>query len=436
METDTMRILQINTVYGTGSTGRIMAGLYSISADNGYEPYAAFARSEVPEGIKGYHIGSRSDFLCHVAKDILFDGSGFGSKWETQKFLKCVDEIKPDIIHLHNIHGFYLQIEELFDYIKKNNIPVIWTFHDCWPVTGHCAYFDYIGCDRWKTGCYRCPQHLQSYPYSISDNSRENYDRKRKAFTGVQNLTIVTPSKWLADIVKQSYLKKYPVRVIPNGIDTAVFRVISGKVEGTHNDDGIRSDNIKGQKNVNAHISIGNCYMILGVANVWTKRKGIEYFEQIADMIDDSFIICLVGVNEHQKKMLERRHKGRIIGIQHTESQKELVKLYNRALCFVNPTLEDNFPTTNLESLACGTPVITFRTGGSPESIDETCGYVVDKGDIEQVYEKIGEIVKRGKEWYTERCRKRALEYSRDKRFNEYMQLYSKVSDARYHKSV
>ena len=404
-----MRILQINTVYGTGSTGRIMAGLYNMSVDNGYEPYAAFSRSEIPNGINGYRIGSKVDFLCHVAKDILFDGSGFGSKRETQKFLKWVDEVKPDIIHLHNIHGFYLQIEELFDYIKKNNIPVIWTFHDCWPMTGHGAHFDYIGCYRWKTGCYRCPQHMQSYPYSISDNSRDNYDRKRKAFTGVLNLTIVTPSKWLADIVKQSYLKEYPVRVIPNGIDTDVFRIISGDA----------SD----QKSI--YTDAGHHHMILGVANVWTKRKGIEYFEQLADMIDDSFIICLVGVNEHQKEILARKHNGEIIGIQHTESQEELVKLYNRALCFVNPTLEENFPTTNLEALACGTPVITFRTGGSPESIDETCGYVTDKGDIKQVYEKIGEIVKHGKEWYTEKCRKRALEYSRDKRFNEYMKLYS-----------
>ena len=415
-----MRILQINTVYGTGSTGRIMAGLYNMSADNGYEPYAAFARSEVPEGIKGYHIGSRHDFLCHATKDILFDGSGFGSKWETQKFLKWVDEIKPDIIHLHNIHGFYLQIEKLFDYIKKNNIPVIWTFHDCWPMTGHCAHFDYIGCDRWKTGCYRCPQHLQSYPYSISDNSRDNYDRKRKAFTGVQNLTIVTPSKWLADIVKQSYLKEYPVRVIPNGIDTDVFRIISEEV----------SD----QKSICT--DAWHHHMILGVANVWTRRKGTEYFEQLADMTNDSFIICLVGVSERQKKTLQRRHKGKIIGIQHTESQEELAELYNRALCFVNPTLEENFPTTNLEALACGTPVITFRTGGSPESIDETCGYVTDKGNTQQVYEKIAEIVKHGKEWYTKKCRKRALEYSRDKRFNEYMKLYSEASDIRYHKSV
>ena len=219
----------------------------------------------------------------------------------------------------------------------------------------------------------------------------------------------MTPSKWLADIVKQSYLKEYPVRVIPNGIDTDMFRIISGDA----------SD----QKSICT--DAGHHHMILGVANVWTKRKGTEYFEQLADMTNDSFIICLVGVSEHQKKTLERRHKGKIIGIPHTESQEELAGLYNRALCFVNPTLEENFPTTNLEALACGTPVITFRTGGSPESIDETCGYVTDKGDIKQVYEKIGEIVKHGKEWYTEKCRKRALEYSRDKRFNEYMKLYS-----------
>ena len=398
-----MRILQINTVYDTGSTGRIVAGLYNEALKSGYDPYAAFSRSDLPEGTNGYTIGNKVDFMCHVAQDILFDESGFGSKKETEKFLKWVDEIKPDIIHLHNIHGFYLQIEILFDYIKKKNIPVVWTLHDCWPVTGHCASFDYLGCNKWKTGCKKCPQHLQSYPYSIIDKSEGNYLRKKKAFSNVSNMVIVTPSKWLSDIVKMSFLKDYSVKIIPNGIDMEQFN-------STH--DGLVLSSEKRQ-------------IILGVANVWTKRKGLKCFEELAGLIDhEKFVVYLVGVNSFQKQSLKTKFENRIVGIQHTSSTKELAELYSRALCFVNMTLEDNFPTTNLEALACGTPVITFRTGGSPEAIDETCGYVVKKNGISQVYEKIIEVSNRGKARYTEKCRAKALSYSESRRFLEYMQVY------------
>ena len=401
------RVLQINTVYNTGSVGRIMAGLYDFAQKDGYDPYVAFSRSDVPDGINGYRIGNKIDFLEHVSKDIFFDKSGFGSEKETEKFIKWIDRIKPDIIHLHNIHGFYIQVEVLFDYIKKKNIPVIWTFHDCWPMTGHCASIEYIDCDKWQTGCEHCPQHLQSYPYSITDNSRENYKRKKAAFTYVENMTIVTPSKWLAGKVKLSYFSRYPIDIIPNGIDTDMFRALGNN----------------GMSAVKDHRHI-----ILGVANVWTDRKGLKYFEQLADIIDDSYVIYIVGVNSNQLRYFNKRYAGRIQGITHTESINDLVNLYNNALCYVNLTLEDNFPTTNLEALACGTPVITFRTGGSPESIDEgTCGYVVDKGRVDLVYEKIELILSKGKEWYSENCRNKALQYSKGKRFGEYIELYDRI---------
>ena len=382
-----------------------MAGLYEISRRNGFDPYAAFSRSDVPDNINGYRIGSRLDFMCHVAGDIISDRSGLGSRNETVRFLKWVDQIRPDIIHLHNIHGFYINIELLFAYIKKNNIPVIWTLHDCWTMTGHCAYFDYIGCEKWESGCDHCPQHLESYPYSITDHSKRNYYRKKKAFTGVGNMTIVTPSRWLADIVKKSYLREYQVRVIPNGIDTDRFRVLDNETESTQE----------------------KRYIILGVANVWTKRKGLQYFEQLAEVMDASYVIYLVGVSRRQQKMLQSRYEDRIITIQHTDSQEELVQLYNEALCYVNPTLEDNFPTTNLKSMACGTPVITFRTGGSPEALDSSCGYVAEKGNINEIYNVIRTIANNGKDCYTDKCRIK-LQYSREARFCEYMELYRSVA--------
>ena len=271
-----------------------MGDIQRIAMKRGYETLSIVGRRKPFSDMPCIKVGDFFSFGMHVIITTLFDRQGFGSRFETGRIVSILRKEKPDIVHLHNLHGYYLNLPILFQYLTEEfDGKVFWTFHDCWPMTGHCAHFDYIGCDRWKTGCYRCPQHLQSYPYSISDSSRDNYDRKRKAFTGVQNLTIVTPSKWLANIVKQSYLKEYPVRVIPNGIDTDVFRIISGDA----------SD----QKSICT--DAGHHHMILGVANVWTKRKGTEYFEQLADMTNDSFIICLVGVSEHQKKTLERKNR-------------------------------------------------------------------------------------------------------------------------------
>lgn len=405
-----MKVLQINTVYDTGSTGRIMAGLYETQQECGIYPYVAFSRSDVPVNVNGYRIGNKADFCMHVAQDIFCDRCGLESKKETEKFLDWISYIKPDLIHIHNIHGFYIQIELLFSYIKEKNIPIVWTLHDCWPMTGHCASIEYFNCEKWKSGCGSCQHHIGTYPYSIIDNSCVNYQRKKMAFSGVRNLIIVTPSRWLANNVKQSFLSSYPVRIIPNGIDTEKFRIRSNKICAVNE-----------RKNI-----------ILGIANVWVKQKGLKYFEQLSKKIDDSFIIYLVGVNRSQQYILRKKYSGKIKGIKHTDSIDELVDLYNRSLCYVNLTLEDNFPTTNLEAQACGTPVVTFRTGGSPESINEgESGYVVEKGDIDKVYECICEISKRGKRAYSEKCEKKAAEYSQKKQFREYIELYKELMQKR-----
>lgn len=432
------KVLQISTVYGKGSVGRIMADLYQSAENSGFEPYVAASRNDISDGIRGYRIGNSVDFIGHVAADILFDRGGFASRRETQKFLMWVDTIKPDLIHIHNIHGFYLQIEELFIYIKEHKIPVVWTLHDCWPLTGHCAYFDYIGCDKWKRCCEHCPQHLQAYPYSITDYSRNAYLRKKNAFTDVENLTIVTPSRWLADIVGNSFLKEYSVEVIPNGIDLDKFHGICN--EDRNDIDGFYLETLKKYSIPSAK------KIILGVANVWTPRKGFEYFIKLADMLDDSFEICLVGVNEKQRKMFQKKYEGKIIPVMHTDSVDELAALYNRADVFVNPTLEDNFPTTNIEALACGTPVVTFRTGGSPEIIEDCnrrekhevenqtdssnsdmVGLIVDKGNIDELYKAIISILSSDCEILSSHCIECAKKYNRNMRFEQYMELYYQI---------
>ena len=219
-----MKILQVNTVIKGSSVGRIMADLYQVIEAGGHEARVAVGREPMLEGYKGILIGNKKDFYMHVARNFLLGEAGFASAEVTTRFLRYIDEEKPDIVHLHNIHGFYLQVEQLFAYLKKKKIPVVWTLHDCWSFTGHCAYYDYAACEKWKTGCHTCVQHAKVYPYALfKDNTIASYRRKHKAFCGVENLTIVTPSKWLADQVGQSFLKEYPVRVIPNGIDLSLF---------------------------------------------------------------------------------------------------------------------------------------------------------------------------------------------------------------------
>lgn len=423
-----MKVLQINTVYGSGSVGRICMDLYEICEKNGIESYMAYGRGEVRTDINGYKIGTTRDFVEHVLWNFARGESGFHSNMLTKAFLLYLDELNPDVIHLHNIHGFYINTEMLFDYIKKNNKKVIWTLHDCWPFTGHCAYFDYIACDKWKTGCKNCLIHASSYPYAILCDSTERiYPRKKAAYQGVKNLTIVTPSNWLAGLVKQSFLKEYRVKVIPNGIDLDKFSADAPLPECL--------GFLKNQEVTSGEIAGGEEYVpyILGVANVWEHRKGLSVFEHLAEDLNKlykttkstPYRIVLVGLSKKQVRNLQKKYpKEVLLGLQRTQNIDELAGLYANAAAFVNATLEDNFPTTNLEALACGTPVITFRTGGSGEAVDDSCGKVVAKGDYEALVDAIVQTVVT-RPFSKEDCVKKAQSYDKRKRFMEYLNLYN-----------
>lgn len=400
-----MKIVQINTVSGVGSVGRICVDLYDTLQKCGHEPYIAVGRGKLGERFEGYEIGNPWDLGCHVMKNFFQGKGGFGSAKVTEKLIAWLKQVRPNVIHLHNIHGFYLQTELLFAYLKKADIPVVWTLHDCWPFTGHCAYFDYIGCEKWSLGgCDNCKVHAKVYPYALfKDNTEWSYRAKRDAYTGVKNLTIVTPSYWLAELVNKSFLKEYPVKVIPNGINLDVFSPGASAYDM-------------------------QSYTILGVANRWEERKGLVYFEKLADCLPDNYKIKLVGVNKKQVRQLRKKYKnGKITPITRTANVGQLAQLYREADVYVNATLEDNFPTTNLEALACGTPVVTFATGGSGESLSETCGIIVPKGDIAELEEKI-RFVCEEKPFTMQACRARALAFDRTARYKDYITLYQEVA--------
>lgn len=401
------RVLLVNTVAGTGSVGRLVTGLYDTLSDNGYECLIAYGRGEKPGDRNSYRIGDDFSVYVHGALSRMRDKHGFYSKRATKEFIKVIEDFNPDIIHLHNVHGYYLNIEILFRYLKKSGRRVIWTLHDCWSFTGHCSHFEYIGCIKWQTGCYKCEQ-LNEYPKSVAaDNSRENYLLKKELFTGLENLTLVTPSEWLKERVAQSFMKEYHTIVVPTGIDLNEFSPVDEDIAGENMIYKLRNSlNVRDKK------------VLLGVANPWRERKGLLQFETLAKTISDRYVIVLLGLNDAQLNDLP----DSIIGLSRTDSVEELAAMYSMADIYVNLTLEDTFPTTNIEALACGTPVVTFKAGGSAESIDDTCGIAVERNSIQGVIAACDRIVSQnGIQFTREMCLRRARQYDRNYRFLEYI---------------
>ena len=354
-----MKIVQINT-FSNKSTGTIMMNIHNKLKEEKIESYVVWGRGRKAQDSTEIYMNDKIGIYWHGLYTRFTDKVGFASKRATRKLIKKLDKIKPDIIHLHNIHGYYINIEILFNYIKKNNIKVVWTLHDCWAFTGHCSHFELIGCEKWKECCNCCEQ-KSKYPKSFVDNSNWNYQRKKELFTGL-NMTIVTPSKWLANLVKQSFLKQYEVKVINNGIDTNIFK--------PRKSDFRKKFNIEDKK------------IILGVASDWTKEKGLYDFYKLSKKLDDDVKIVLVGLNKRQVKEIPNN----IIGIERTENAQQLAEIYTTADIYFNPTYADNFPTTNLEALACGTPVFTYNTGGSIECLNESNGKITNLTDFSENY--------------------------------------------------
>lgn len=394
-----MNVLQINCSCGIGSIGRIATDLHALLVSRGHQSTVAFGRFTAMHCNQTIRIGSHLDTYLHVVRTRLFDTHGFGSASATRAFIEKVQALNPDVIYLYNVHGYFLHIGLLFEYLKRAAKPVIWALMDCWAFTGHCAHFDFAGCDRWKRGCHHCPLKLD-YPKSVFlDRSQWNYQKKKALFTGIPKLTIVISTKWLAELVKESFLQEYPLALIATGIDLTVFKPTPSDFRRRY--------------------KLQDQFILLGVAFTW-ERKGLPYFMDLAKQLRPDEKIVLVGLTRPQIKQLPPE----IIGFARTNSAEELAEIYSAADVFVNPTLDDAFPTTNLEALACGTPVVTFNTGGSPECLDAGCGLVVERGDLPGLGAAIAQVRRLGKQFYTAKCRKRAQDrFDKDARLAEYLAL-------------
>lgn len=394
------KLLQINTVATICSTGKIAEEIGRQAIADGWESWIAYGRGNPKSQSNLIKIGNGFDMMWHGLQTRLFDRHGLASKKATKTFIKEIKKINPDLIHLHNIHGYYLNYPLLFRFLEEWGGPVVWTFHDCWPFTGHCTHFENYGCKRWISGCYGCPA-KKEYPKSgLIDQSKRNYSEKKSCFLSLKNLTIITPSAWLKEHVKSSFLADYDCFVFTNGIDTEVFSP--------------------------CHRVQDNKKTVLAVASTWTESKGTGDLRKLNDILPEDYKLVVAGITDKQKKHLP---KG-ISGITRTEDQKELAKLYSEASVFVNPTYGDTFPTTNLEALACGTPVVTYQTGGSPEAIDKDTGRVVEKGDINGLCNAILYLESLPQEALSNACRKRAVRlFDQKDRFAEYISLYNSLLD-------
>ena len=394
-----MKVVQINSVCGSGSTGKICVAVSELLADKKIENHILYA-----VGNSAYPLGkcymSAIDVKWQALKAKVFGNYGFQSRGATTRLIRELEQISPDIVHLHNLHSHNVHLGMLFAYLKKKKVKTFWTFHDCWAFTGYCMYYDMARCDKWKTGCKNCPQRKR---YSwFFDRSSWLYHKKQQLFSGL-DLTIITPSQWLADQVKQSFLGNYPVKVIHNGIDLSVF--------------------YPRESDFRKRYHLEDKFLILGVAMGWEKRKGLDVFIELANRLDTHFQIVLVGTNDKIDKQLPEN----ILSIHRTQNQAELAEIYSAANVFVNPTREDNFPTVNLEALACGTPVVTFNAGGSAESVALGCGSILPNEDGDGLIATLQGW--ENAKYSQNACIGRAKQFESNLKYAEYVALYKEYGE-------
>lgn len=399
-----MKVLQINSVCGTGSTGRIAVQISDHLNGCGVENYIAhgFGKSDRPNT---FCFGNNLDAHLHSFLSRKLGWQGKMSHFPTLRLIRYMERIAPDVVHLHNIHGHYLNYTMLFRYLKKRNCRVVWTFHDCWPVTGKCTHFAETKCEKWKTGCFDCPQ-LERYPDSRRDRSRKAYQEKKAAFTALPDLHIVTVSQWLKSVAKDSFLGQADIHCIYNGVDTGKF---------CFRDSTLREE-----------YRLQDKFVILSAAGVWNRGKGLDRFLELSKKMREDTVIVLIGLSPDQQKDLPPN----IIGIPAVKDPDLLTRWYSLADVYLNFSLEETFGLVVAEAMACGTPAIVMNSTACPEVVDADTGFVVEPRDMDGVIAAIDRVKAEGKERYSEACKTRVREAFRVERMQEaYYKLYQKTGE-------
>lgn len=405
-------LLQIDACRNNGSTGRINEQIGLLAEKHGWTSYIAHgARYVNSSQLKSIQVVSTLEEHWHALESRIFDNHGLSSRMATRRFINKVKEIKPTLIHLHTIHGYYINYKILFKYLAEANIPVVWTLHDCWNFTGHCGYFSSLGCFRWQSMCYNCPG-IKKYPSSIIfDRSKKNFELKKKCFTSVKNLTLVPVSNWLAELVESSFFKNcsnVKVRTIHNGVDINLFKP-----------DLINTINSRKKIRV-----AENDFMAIACATAWTVRKGLNDYIKLSKLISDKTKLVLVGVSDEIKTQLPEN----IIALSRTDNVQELASLYSAADVVLNLSYEETFGLTSVEGMACGTPTIVYNATASPELVTDEVGFVIEKSDIEGVKKSMEIIASKGKTEYSSACRNRAISmYDKNIKYQEYINLYESL---------
>lgn len=403
-------LLQINTCNNVFSTGKIASDIGELAIKKGWRSVIVSSRGDgyAQSSNIAEFVGSKLSTYIHALESRIFDNHSLGktSKKASFELIEIIEKYHPDIIHFHIIHGYYLNLPILFEYLSKKDIPVVWTVHSCWEFTGHCSFFDIANCNRWKKGCFDCPQ-LNEYPRSwFVDRSNKNYEEKKQLFTSLKNVTLVPVSKWLGGLLHQSFLSKYPIKPIYNGIDVSRYKQSADSLI-------VKSKWVK-----------SGDFLAIAIASTWEKRKNLKDYIALSKMLPKDMKILLIGLSKKQIESLP----DTMIGIERTTNQKELIDLYSAADVVLNLSLEETFGLTTVEGFACGTPSIVYNCTASPELISPSTGFVVDQGDLKSVMNHMKTIQKVGKEVYSSSCRNRAEVYfNKDKNFMQYIDLYKEI---------
>ena len=374
-----MRYVQINSFYN-GSTGTIMRGLHKELLEQGHDSYVFWGRRHETVSDHERRCASKAGVCLHGALTRLTGRAGFYSRRDTARLLEELDRIDPDVVHLHNVHGYYVNVEMLFEWLAAHRCQVRWTLHDCWAFTGRCAHFTYVKCAQWQSRCaYEKPCcQLSTYPKTISKRSCiRNFDDKKRLFGLVpaERMELITPSKWLADLVGESFLSKYLVTVKHNEIDRTVFKPTPSDFRERY--------------------GIGDRFMVLGVASPWTERKGLGDFEWLAANLDERYAVVLVGLSSKQMKQLP----ANAVGLGRVDGPAELAGIYTAADLFVNPSREETYGMTVAEAAACGTPVAVVE-GSACVEVAEVSGaeahvIAADLSDLRATVIRLGGVPRR-----------------------------------------